>query len=64
MKHIARRLNAFNAQGEPSHIAAAAGLLTATPCSAVPGLQVLDNVTEEWVDAERAATCGVTSRGP
>ena len=41
-----------------------AGLLTATPCSAVPGLQVLDNVTEEWVDAESAATCGVISRGP
>ena len=28
----------------------------------MPGLEVLDNATEEWVDAESAATCGVTGR--
>ena len=38
------------------------GLLTITPCSAVPGLEVQDAATGEWVDAETAEISGVSGK--
>jgi isopenicillin N synthase-like dioxygenase len=38
------------------------GVLTVTPCSAVPGLMVQDADMGEWVDAETAEICGVSGK--
>jgi hypothetical protein len=39
------------------------GLLTITPCSAIPALELLDTATGEWVGAEHPDVCGGT-HGP
>jgi isopenicillin N synthase-like dioxygenase len=36
------------------------GLLTITPCSAIPALELQDNLTGDWVDAEHPDVSGVS----